>query len=51
MVEQGDAVYEAFTGIGWGWGGQWNTEENEHFGRKRGYTEDISVRRPTAAAA
>ncbi|MDH3729810.1 MAG: M15 family metallopeptidase [Acidimicrobiia bacterium] len=34
MVEAGDAVYRAFTDIGWGWGGQWNSLKDwMHFSR------------------
>jgi len=34
MIETGDAVYQAFTDIGWGWGGQWNSLKDwMHFSR------------------
>jgi hypothetical protein len=37
MVESGDVVYQAFTAIGWGWGGQWNSLKDwMHFSQSGG---------------
>ncbi|MEE8331859.1 MAG: M15 family metallopeptidase [Acidimicrobiia bacterium] len=34
MVEAGDTAYQAFTDMGWGWGGQWNSLKDwMHFSR------------------
>jgi poly-gamma-glutamate synthesis protein (capsule biosynthesis protein) len=31
LIRQGDAVEQAFVGIGWSWGGRWSSPDYQHF--------------------